>query len=657
MPSVDKVTCEVLARFAVAATSRQIGESLAFWRAAGVVDGLVLWVRDRPGGPLRVVWHEGVAADDAAWSAYARAEGSPIRLAAEHGTEHPASRRTPPLSTSTLEHWRAIPLNGIDGTQVGIVLIGTREPTPPRDGDVVFGVLGPALGRVIGAEHDAMKAGLFDQLAELTSDGVIVATPEGEYLAYNPALQSLSGWSEDEIRRHGWTHLAYPDPAVRADLQRGIAALVRGAPSEGITRTIRCKDGTDIETRIWSRLQPHPGGAAPSMLGVIRDVTSESIGRRRAIWEESHEQVGRLAGGIAHEFNNLLAAILGHAELIEARSNDAATVASARTIVQSAERGSGLSTQLLAFSGSQNLQLQPIDVCAIVEDAGALFRPRLPPNTTIHVSHRDGVPRIDGDAGQLQQILVNLLRNAADALEEQDGPRAIRMTVDTSDLPSTVRYRAPDAPEPGTHMVRIRVADSGPGFSEDALAHLFVPFFSGKRTGHGLGLAAVRGLVASHTGAVDVHNEGGGIVDLFFPPSQRPELTLPDANADSAGHERVWVVDDQPSILEFTQIWLTSQGYAVRVFESLAAVREAIGALHTGRASASPAVVVLDVVMPDGGGLEVRKMLRDAGLDVPILWTSGHAPESVTLPESDGAFLQKPFHGNELAAAIRHLIE
>ncbi len=662
MRTQDQNQREVLARFAMARNSRQLGESLGFWMESGALGALVLWVRDRPAAPLRATWHRGIVADDATWSAYARAEASPIRLAVETGTPQTADPAAPPLASSGLSHWTAIALDDVDGSRVGVALVGRQEPGQAPGSEVVLRVLGPALSRVLEAERNAVRAGLFDHLTELTADGVIVATPDGDYLAYNPALENLSGWSETEIRRHGWTHLAYPDPAVRRELQRGIAALVRGAPSEGIVRSIRCSDGTDIQARIWSRLQPHPSGAAPAMLGVIRDVTNESIGRRKAIWEESHTQIGRLAGGIAHEFNNLLAAILGHAELIAAHAEEGSAIeSSAETIVQSAERGSGLSSQLLAFSGSRNLRLQPVDIRRLVHDATRLFAPRLPDAVSLRVVDTGGESTlfVEGDASQLQQVLVNLLTNAVDAMSDHDGDGQITVTVDSQPMPENVRYRAPGAPDPTAEVVRVRVHDQGPGFSEDALAHLFVPFFSGKAHGHGLGLAAVRGLMASHTGAIDVHNDeedGGGIVDLYLLPSLRPELTLPTPPEDSAGHERIWVVDDQPAILEFTQISLTSQGYAVRVFATLEAVMTAISDLEHGLSSATPAVVVLDVVMPDGGGPVVREALRRAGIDVPILWTSGHAPEHVTLPEADGAFLQKPFHGADLAAAIRRLL-
>ncbi|MCB9674903.1 MAG: PAS domain S-box protein [Alphaproteobacteria bacterium] len=645
--SLDRSVCDILARLAAAGTAREVAACLHGWVEEGRLRAFALWTLDNDTGPLRSLHAEGIDAAVSEWNVLPHDARSPLWRALDSGEGLLPAPMRADLAREGVEHWDIHVLRSPAGERLGVVLCGCPTAGVPEGTRIVLGALGAALARARRADADAVRSGLFAHVAELVSDGLIVATPDGAVPVYNPALARLTGWSPDDVRTHGWTNLVYPDPVVREDLQRGIVALMRGTPSEGIVRTLARKDGTEVSAAIWSRLVPHPSGFAPAMLGVFRDATGERLARKRAIWEESHAQLGKLAGGIAHEFNNLLAAIMGHADLVALRSDDPQVRSHAETILRSAERGADLSTQLLAFSGSGNTKTRAVSVATIVEQAAALFAPRVPPDVAFDHAIDASLPPVEADPGQLQQVLMNLLSNAIDAVGRRG---AVAVSADLVPIPETARYRSPYATDDRT--VRLRVRDDGPGFTADALANLFVPFFSGKDHGHGVGLPAVRGIVGAHGGAIDVSNDGGAIVDVYLPVSTRPELELPELLRDASGRgERIWIVDDQPAVLEFSRISLEAHGFDVRSFDGVPALRAALAALAPG---AAPTVVVLDVVMPDGGGAAAWDALSTAGLYPRVVWTSGHTPDDVTLPE-EGVFLQKPYTGADLAVVVHRL--
>jgi CheY-like chemotaxis protein len=209
-------------------------------------------------------------------------------------------------------------------------------------------------------------------------------------------------------------------------------------------------------------------------------------------------------------------------------------------------------------------------------------------------------------------------------------------------------------------VVRFAIEDDGPGFPDVAPEQLFEPFFTTKPEGHGVGLAAVQGVLANHGGAVRVSagsgpaDRPGALVELFLPRSDRPELAWDElAQRDGRGHGRVWVLDDQTQILEFSRIALNARGFEARVFGSVKALVEAAASAPPEE---RPDVVVLDVVMPDGGGPEAFERLEALGALPRVLWVSGYTPDDVNDVVARGAFLAKPYTGSALADAVVRLI-
>lgn len=626
----------ILSGIAGAWTARDQARELGRLVDEGSLAALVVWCNG--GGPLTQL-HATAGLPVEVLDVLAHGTASPVRAVlhdcGDRGLESP-----PPELLAIAPVWTVLVLAGRAGNAVGALLVGS-------EGDGLDGLehlrepFALALERQLAQEAAVVRARLFEDLAGLVADGVIVATVDGEILLFNDAMESLSGWSIEEVRQHGWTTLAYPDPVERAEAQRAIAALTLGTPSKGVVREIARKDGTSFAARVWSRLEATPSGLAPLMLGVFRSTASERA-RMQAVWAASQSQVERLATGVAHEFNNLLAAIMGHADLIALYDVPEAARGHARTIVESATRGATISAQILALSGSAPTRPRPTDIGALLAEVVELVRPRLPDGIRVALAVEGPLPLVEADPGQIQQVLINLLTNALRVAVAE-----VRLLASTSSLPAQTRFRSP-ALDARQAVVRVRVRDDGPGFSADALEHLFTPFYSERTGGHGIGLPAVRGLVASHGGAVDVHNDGGAVVDVYLPASDRPELALPSLQPDAGAGTTVWLVDDESAVLEFSRIALEAQGFTVRVFHS---VRTALAAIRGGEPL--PDVAVLDVVMPEGGGPAVYQALEEAGHAGSVLWTSGHAPSDVDLPGSASFFLRKPYTGRTLARLVQ----
>ncbi|MFT4626361.1 MAG: two-component system cell cycle sensor histidine kinase/response regulator CckA [Myxococcota bacterium] len=508
---------------------------------------------------------------------------------------------------------------------------------------------GRALGAALDADAARWDAALLEQVLRHVRDGVLFVTMDGEVRRYGAGVQAMVGWTAEEVAKNGWTNLVYPDVADREAARSAIQALTLGRPSEGTVRTLRRSDGTSVRAAVWSAVVPDPRGGASGLLGVLHDVTDAGEQRQRAVREESLDHLGRLAARIAHDFNNLLGAILGSAELIELQvaADPALSGVSgrARIIADAAEAGAHLARQLLVLGGLSSATTEPIALGGVIERTLAILKDGLG-GTSVVRDLQEHLPHVAADGTQLMQVVLNLVTNAVEAAPA--GRVWVSASVDP--MPASPSYRALHAPPSGTPMVVIEVADDGAGFGADSLDRALEPFFSTKAEGHGVGLAAVRAIVAAHGAALDLGNrpEGGAVVRCWWRIDDRPEAALPalSARAPASGRS-VWVVDDNVQVLEFSRISLGHRGYAVRSFSRHA---DAVAAAESGD---TPDVVVLDVVMPEGPGRARLQVLRAMGITAPVVWTSGHTPASagLDLREHEG-FVQKPYTGDALANAV-----
>ncbi len=644
---------KLLRSLSVAETSGEVAELAAGCAAAEIADGAVIYGDSATPGVLHALASSGLP-EALLESVPSIADhcGDPLLfdLEAAPGGEAPWGVFREPARAAGLRRGLLIALRRGDEVVGCAVLFwrGTAGDPALAAASSLADFIGPVLGRALAADRVRWERDILTSALPLLSDGVLCVTLDGEQLIYSERLEALVGWSAEEVRARGWTNLVYPDPAYRSEVTRAIAALVMGQPSEGIERTLRCADGRSIRAAIWSRVIPHPSGGPPALVGVMRDVTAQREAARAQRRDESLIQLGRMAGTVAHDLNNLLCSVMGYADLLTLPGYPPEQVVQhAETVLEAAESGGRLTRQLLLLSGTTRSRPAALDPGRAVRQALRLIKPELPAGIRTRLSLEADLPLIEADALQLQQALLNLLTNARDAVGERG---EIALSASLSTFPRAPLLAAPDAPSPGSPAVRVQVHDTGPGFTREALAHLLEPFFTTKAGGHGLGLTAVRAAVTGSRGALEARNEGGALLALYLPLSQRPELAQPRLGAKLAGAgRRIWMVEDQEFVLEFSRISLEAQGYEVRVFT------RAASALDAARASPGdwPELLILDAHLgADGDAL--LAVLAAAEPAVPAILITSYAPEDEVSPGR--VYVQKPFTGRTLAQLAGRLL-
>ena len=404
--------------------------------------------------------------------------------------------------------------------------------------------------------------------------------------------------------------------------------------------------------------------AAMTGLAVERGRAEQALREKRKRELELEEQLrqaakmealGVLAGGVAHDFNNVLATILGNAEFaLGVLPADAEVREMLQDIVLASQRAGDFCKQMLAYAGQGTRSTSRIDLKALVSQLSSLVQAALSKRAVLEYSFQDGPTYVEGDENQLLQVIMNLVTNAADALGEDEGRIVVASEVADYDA-EALNSVAPDAGLPAGAYVRLTVSDTGCGMDAETVARMFDPFFTTKFTGHGLGLAAVRGIVRGHNGAIQIESEPGKgtKVTVLLPTSNSPQETesVVESLASDTSPKRVLVADDEPSLRAILCRQLKHNGFDVL---------EAPDGQRTidrfGEDPASIDCVLLDLSMPERTGEEVLHELRQIRADIPIVLMSGYAEESI-LARFEGAdlagFLQKPVPAADLLAMIR----
>jgi PAS domain S-box-containing protein len=398
----------------------------------------------------------------------------------------------------------------------------------------------------------------------------------------------------------------------------------------------------------------------PVRMGGVRDLRSaRQLDRDRRLLEEQLqrsqrlESLGVLAGGIAHDFNNLLVGVLGNAELLQDSLRDPEERKLCDALIVAAQRAADLTAQLLAYAGRRDLGArQTIDLEGLWRELSAALSARLVPTAVLQLRLEHGCA-VQGDRAGLTQVLMNLLTNASDALE--DRPGVIEVSTRRVQEPDARWDQALGAPVGPGDWVLTEVRDSGVGMDGATLSRVFEPFFTTKEKGHGLGLASCLGIVSSHGGALCVESEpgAGSRFSVLLPAAPRSGTVAPPPQPRRPRRApRILVIDDELVVRSLLRRSLERRGYQVT---------DAAGGQAGLRALTAepPDLVVLDISMPEVDGPEVLRRLRQQGLTLPVLITSGNvepALERRLEPGSFQGFLRKPFSIAELMAAIEGLL-
>jgi signal transduction histidine kinase/GAF domain-containing protein/ActR/RegA family two-component response regulator len=400
-------------------------------------------------------------------------------------------------------------------------------------------------------------------------------------------------------------------------------------------------------------------GEAIRMIGLGMDVTD-----RRRLEEQLHktqklESVGLLAGGIAHDFNNLLTGIMGNAGLaLTHLPHFGAAAPLVKNVLQASERAAMLTKQLLAYSGQGQFVIEPVDLSVLVQQIVCLVQANISKLVRLELELAPDLPCIEADASQLQQVVMNLMMNAAEAIDDRAGRVVVRTGRQAVDASYVRSQSLPEELASGDYVV-LEVQDTGCGMPADVQAKIFDPFYTTKFTGRGLGLAAVSGIVRGHRGAIKVYSAvgQGSVFRVLFPASAQPQPAREPAQENQEmldGEGLVLFIDAEMPVREAAEAALRHYGYQVVTAENAA---EGIATLRS--AAGLVAAVVLDVSMQPQSGEETLRRIRYIQPQLPVILSSGYRETEARRlfpPEMLSGFLQKPYNAISLARALKSVL-
>jgi PAS domain S-box-containing protein len=479
---------------------------------------------------------------------------------------------------------------------------------------------------------------------------------EGRWRYVSPQIETILGYSQEEwlAGSKNWVRFVHPDDL--SIIQEAEDACLTGHAFQAEYRLTR-KDGRII----WVSDSAVVVKSAEGLLlmeGIIVDITERKQFEGQLQQSRRMEAVGRLAGGIAHDFNNLLTIIKGYTELAVQRKDIPAPVrGDIEHIEDASERAAGLVRQLLAFSRKQVLQPKNLDLNGIVLGLEKLLRRLIGEDIEMKTVVSAGLGTIKADPAQVEQVLMNLVVNARDAM-----PNGGRMIVETSNVDLDKTYASEHVTvKPGSYVM-LAVSDTGTGMNPETTAHIFEPFFTtkGGTKGTGLGLATVYGIVKQSGGYIWVYSEPGkgSTFKVYFPRvGEKAEADTRGGQKSSAkrGSETVLLVEDDDAVRELAETILSSQGYKVLSANSPKRAEE----IATER-SKEIDLVLTDVIMPSLSGRELVRRLIALNSKLRVLYMSGYTDNVIAqggVLEEGLAFLQKPFTPRVLAQKVREVLD
>jgi PAS domain S-box-containing protein len=469
--------------------------------------------------------------------------------------------------------------------------------------------------------------------------------PSGEFDYVNARWNRTTGTPHTSALGHRWMDLLHPEDRHRI-AEKWTSSRARHAQFEAECR-LRAAD----ETFRWNLLHAVPVTKEQQTvrwLGTFTDVeeqkrTQQLLGERQRL-----ESIGVLAGGIAHDFNNLLCGIIGAVSLtLDLLPPDHESRPMLDVALRSGERAAHLVRQMLAYAGKGQFVIEKVDLSDLVHKTWNLVRNSVPGSIQVQFLTRPDLPPLETDASQIEQIIMNLLINAAEAIPPGK-PGRILVRTDMERFTQPLSTVAPSL-QPG-HYLLLEVRDDGCGMDETTKAKIFDPFFTTKFTGRGLGLAAVQGIVRNNNGAVLVESTPGlGTSFKILLPlgnvARAPSVVAID-ESKAAETGRILIVDDELTVLNVARALLEHAGYKVQVAASGA---EAIEVLQSSADGFS--LVLLDMSMPEMSGIETLVEIRELNRSVPILLCSGYS-EAEMRKRSEGlavsGFVKKPFSSKSL---------
>jgi len=498
----------------------------------------------------------------------------------------------------------------------------------------------------------------FKVFVENSPLGVSLIDQEGSYKYVNPRFVEIFGYTyEDAPTGREWFKKAFPKPSYRRQV---ISAWIndQNKTKQGEARTqiftVTCKDGSQKVIRFISMTME-----TGDQYIVYENVTEQKELQAQLIQSQKMEAIGRLAAGVAHDFNNVLMSIMGNSDLVLlSLGNDHPLQDNIMEIKKAAKSAASLTHQLLAFSRAQVLQPKIVDLNTVIMKLEKMMQRLIREDIELRTIFAPGLPNIKADPGQIEQVIMNLAVNARDAM-----PQGGKLTIETANVNLDGDYFQNHGIKgvPGDYVM-MGISDNGFGMDKETCSRIFEPFFTTKEKGKGtgLGLATVYGIVKQSEGLIWVYSEPGHGTSfkIYFPSvedKKEPEINESILKAHFKGSETLLVVEDNVMVLDSAMRVLQQYGYSILTAqngeEALTVSKKHNGPIH---------MLITDVVMPLMGGPELKKHLTTLWPNLKVLYMSGYTDDAIVqhgLLERGINFLQKPFNPKRLIRRVREVLD
>jgi PAS domain S-box-containing protein len=490
------------------------------------------------------------------------------------------------------------------------------------------------------------------ELLNLAQDGIFSTDIVGTIEVWNTGAERMYGWREDEAIGRNVHELLRTESSLPMDEIKRM--LFTDGEWEGeLKHYTRSGKQVSVSTR-WVLRKRH--GAAVGWLEIVRDITERKQTEERLRQSDKLESLGVLASGIAHDFNNILTGILGNISLtMDIVEADSSAQELLKNAAQATERAAMLTKQILAYAGKGEFVVEQVNLSTLVHRTMKLIRGSIPGNVHVELALEDGLPPVRADETQLEQIAMNLILNAAEAIGDRGGKVAVMTCVEDVDGAGPEKPYDVGEPTPGRYLI-LEVADTGEGIPDSIRPNIFDPFFTTKFMGRGLGLAAVSGIVRALQGAVLVDSTPGeGAVFRVLLPVGAPALEAGAEELAAEQRDPILVVDDEEIVRQVAEGMLRRRGYEVLL---AADGQEAVNIFREWNGKIG--LVLLDMRMPGMSGEEAFRHLKTIRPDVPVILSSGYTEQEAIrrfggLGVAD--FLQKPYTSKAMIEKIEKALK
>jgi two-component system cell cycle sensor histidine kinase/response regulator CckA len=549
---------------------------------------------------------------------------------------------------------------GVDSVQ--------KEKQFPEDVDRLLkmggNIFASALSRQNSRESVSRNEERYRTLFAEMEDVVFISTPQGKILEINPAGAKMFGYSSvNEMVGLDIEQDLYLKPADRKKYKE---IMSRKGQVKDYDLVLKRKDGKKIVVTETGTVVKNDSGDIVAYQGILRDITYKRQLEEQLLQAQKMESIGLLAGGVAHDFNNILTTISGYAELIMMdMQNSDKHYSDLESIINGCQRAEDLIRQLLAFSRRQMIEPKVVDINRLISELNAMLVRLIPDDIKLELKLKKTLSCVKADTVQIQQILVNLVINAGYAIKKQkdiSNGKRIRIVTDEKTVTKKMSNQFPDL-QLGKFVV-IAVEDTGVGMDENTKKKIFEPFFSTKKDGEGtgLGLSTVYGIIKQNNGNIYIESEPGrgSTFKVFWPASDQKEKIEFDLEADIQMHNRsetILFVEDDVHVRKWACNALKSFGYTIIEAEH---GKHALELIKKEFLADRIDLVISDIVMPEMGGEELADSIREINPEINIILCSGFTDSRISMKDTHGEngykFLPKPYTIKKLEKKVRGVL-